>query len=187
MTLCGYQRIEKIAKSFTDFRKTHPYPIMFYYNTSIINIYKKQIFDSSNKSPIEATKENITNYITIPLNSNSKFSLKYWVLSKESSDSESSSDEQIVDNINIDENTTQTVKRKTISKSSKHSSIPLKTKKQSNKQSKASTNSDTNINVSKSTVLPPSKGKVAPLSKQTQPLKLYSFQFLAQDYYEHCH
>ena len=42
LTLCGYQRIEKIAKSFTDFRKTHPYPIMFYYNTSIITIYEKK-------------------------------------------------------------------------------------------------------------------------------------------------
>ena len=119
----------KIAKSFIAFRKTHPYPIMFYYNTSIITIYKKQIFDASNKSPIEATKENITKYITTPLNANGSFSLKYWVLSEEASDSESSSDEQSLENINIDENATQTVKTKTVTKFPKHSSLTTKTKK----------------------------------------------------------
>ena len=105
-------------------------------------------------------------------------------MNDEASDSESSSDEQIVDNTNIDENSTQSKKRKTVTKSPKHSSISTK---QSTKQSQTSTTSDKNIIVSKDTVLKSSKDEVVSLSKEPQPIKLYSFQFLVQDDYEHCH
>ena len=57
LTQCKkYQRIERIAKSLNAFLKTHPFPIIFYHDTSIIIIYQKLIFDASNKSPIEATE-----------------------------------------------------------------------------------------------------------------------------------
>ena len=114
----------------TDFRKTHPYPIIFYYNTSIITINEKQIFDATKKSPIKVTDKNIKKYITTPLISNKYFCKKYWVLSKEASDDESSSNNKSSEDIPITDNSTKNIKSKTITKSPKHSILITKTNKE---------------------------------------------------------
>ena len=121
LTLCNYQRIDYMATSYTAFNKKYPFPIIFYYNLSIITIYEKQIFDATNKSPIKVNDKNIKKYITTPCNENGTFSLKYWVLSQDASDSKSSSNNKSSEDIPISDNSTTNIKSKTITKSPKHS------------------------------------------------------------------
>ena len=98
---------------------------MFYYNTSIIIIYEKQIFDEKKNATIEAKKENIIKYITTPLYENGNFRLKYWILVEEAVDSESSSDEKQLDNERVDDNATKIVKSKTVKNYSKTSPLTI--------------------------------------------------------------